>query len=79
MENVEGFRTAVMNAKKALVIGAGAAAAGADKGAAGSGDSAAAQVQMLRILCLFFCTVLVAASKDLRRSWLTLPKRAGGP
>ena len=50
MENVEGFRTAVMNAKKALIVGAGAAAVGADKGSAGSGDSAAAQVQMLRVL-----------------------------
>ena len=49
---MEGFRKAVMGAKRALCAGAAPAAsasAGADKGSAGGGDGAT-QAQMLRVL-----------------------------
>ncbi len=51
---MEGFRKAVMGAKRALCAGgapAASASAGADKGSAGGGsDGGATQAQMLRVL-----------------------------
>ncbi len=47
---MEGFRRAVMGAKRALTVGAGAGAGAASAGADKGGGDGAAQVQMLRVL-----------------------------